>query len=161
MRYRPPAWGWAIGPAVAGLLMASGCESDPVDGAAPLSRCDDGLRRVIFRLDTGADVVRCVEIDTALASSSPDCTVMVWTAPANRRHDEGLRYEVSALDSTTPCGSEFFFAVVQNSAGGYTYFDGQVRRGFDTGSGPFATGVYEVINYQQTLVGIGHFEFWE
>jgi hypothetical protein len=112
-------------------------------------------------MDGAVDVVRCVELDTLVASSSETCSVAVWTAPHNQRHDERIRYEVDATDTTSPCGTAFFFAVVQNAVGGYTYFDGVMRRSFDSGSGPLATGVYEVLNGQQHIVGIGHFEFWE
>lgn len=147
---------------LATAALAPACETeDPVGSGAAPTPCAPGARRVVFRLDGSTDVVRCVEIDTLLAANSPSCTLMVWSTPNNKRHDEGIRYEVSAADTTSPCGTAFFFAVVRNSAGGYTYFDGKVRRGFGAGSGPFATGVYEIINYQQALVGIGYFEFWE
>jgi hypothetical protein len=151
---------WAV--FVAGVALAPACEGDPMQESAPtLADCPPGQRRVVFRLDGGLDVTRCVQFDTLVASPSPSCAVVVWTAPHNRRHDEGFRFEANAADSAEPCGRAYFFAVVQNSVGGYTYFDGLVRRNFDDGDGPFATGVYEIINYQQTLVGIGNFEFWE
>lgn len=137
------------------------CEDDPAASAFAEVTCPPGQRRVVFRLDGAADVVRCVEPDTLLASPTPACTLVSWTAPANGRHDEGFRYEASAADTASPCGTAFFFAVTQNSVGGYTYYDGLVQRAFDGGGGPFATGVYEVLNGQQTLVAIGHFEFWE
>ena len=143
------------------VLALAACDDDPVQQNATLPDCPAGQRRVVFRLDGGLDVTRCAEFDTLIASDSLSCTVAVWSAPANRRHDEGFRFEVSAADTTSPCGRAYFFGVTQNSVGGYTFFDGLVRRPFDSGIGPFATGTYEIINYQQTLVGIGHFEFWE
>ena len=142
-------------------VATTACEDDPVDSGRVAEPCTDGERQVVFKLDGASDVIRCVQLDTLLASSSPACTVVVWTAPRNQRQDEGFRYEASAGDPGQPCGTGAFFAVMQNSSGGYTYFDGLVRRDFDSGSGPFAAGVYEVLNGQQTLVGIGQFEFWE
>jgi hypothetical protein len=147
---------------LAAAMAVPACDrDDPVSTASIQKPCAPGQRRVLFRLDNRTDISRCVQVDTLLAATSPSCTLMVWIAPNNHRYDEWLRYEVSATDTTAPCGTAYFFAVVQNSAGGYTYFDGQVRRSFGTGAGPFATGVYEISNYQQTLVGIGYFEFWE
>ena len=142
-------------------VAAAACAEDPVDSSRVDTSCPAGQRRVYFQLDGAAVMTRCVELDTLVAAPSPTCTVAVWTSPQNRRHDESFRYEASAADTDTPCGTAYFFAVMQNSSGGYTYFDGVVRRSFDAGSGPFATGAYEVLNGQQTLVGIGHFEFWE
>lgn len=147
---------------VMGVMLALGCEADRVqEPPSTAGDCPAGQRRVTFQLDGGGQVTRCVQLDTLVAATTPACTTVVWTAPRNQRHDEGFRFEASASDGASPCGNGHFFGVVQNSVGGYTYFDGITRRGFDAGSGPFATGVYEIINYQQTLVGIGYFEFWE
>jgi len=143
------------------LLVPTACDRETTGAVAPGSDCPAGERRVTFRLDGGADITRCVEFDTLLAASGPDCAVAVWTAPRNQRHDEFFRFEADATDSTSACGGRFFFGVTQNSSGGYTYFDGLVTRDFGSGGGPFATGTYEVINYQQQLIAIGHFEFWE
>ncbi len=144
------------------IMAAAGCgDDDPVDTGIVPPACSAGQRRVLFRMLGAADVARCVEFDTLVAGTAPECSVVVWTAPANGRHDEGFRYEGTAGATNTACGTGYFFGVTQNSVGGYTFFDGIVRRPFDSGPGPFATGTYEVINYQQTLVDIGHFEFWE
>lgn len=143
------------------LCLATACNRETTSAIAPESDCPGGERRVTYRLDGGTEISRCVEFDTLLASAGPDCAVAVWTAPDSQHHAEFFRFETDAGDSTSVCGGRFFFGITQNSAGGYTYFDGLVARSFGSGSGPFATGTYEAINYEQRLVAIGHFEFWE
>ena len=146
---------------LAGALLTLACDHETAPTVAPVSDCPVGERRVTFRLDGGEEVTRCVVFDTLIAGGTPQCALAIWTAPRNQRHDEGFRFETDPSDSTSSCNGNFFFGVTQNSAGGYTYFDGIVLRPFGSGAGPFATGTYQVINYQQVMVRIGHFEFWE
>jgi hypothetical protein len=146
-----------------GLLavFATACDESPIEDATSVSNCPEAERRVFFVLAGYKNSSRCVSFDTLRTGPTDSCQVAVWRAHANNRNDEFFSYEGDTTGVEIPCGTRYFFAVLQNDQGGYTYFDGITERSFDQGAGPFATGTYEVINRQSTIVGIGHFEFWE
>jgi len=141
------------------LTVASACEEDEVIPKVPESTCATGQREVVFVLDGSSPLIQCAVFDT-LRAVEPGCTLVVYTIVDGNPSDTFFRYEGLAGDTGAPCGGKYFFAVAKHEQGHY-FFDGLTRRRFDAGTGPFASGSFEVLDDQTTLIDAGTFDFFE